>query len=838
MSIQREIFRRLWISFSLTLLIFLIDLHIPLILAIPVFYATVIVLMARQYRTGPLLLVACVCSALTLFRVISDSGIGLPPFTWESRFLALFIIWMTAFSCLIRHTHLKNNLQVRLRSVFQNSFLAGSLQDCRELSVWINQQFRTTFGSLDQVPVSATCNAGSQTNFPLLMNTVSNQEFEWLGEKNLKINIQKKTAELTRINESLRLKVLERKQSEHKLQTAYKRTQDILDSLFVFVGVYSLEGILLEVNRAPLDAAKLRKSDVIGKPFWQSYRWSYSAEVQAQMQEAFQRAALGETVRYNTMTRLSKQKTMDLDMTFGPLSDAEGNIVEIVLSAVDITDRLDAERSVAKKTAQLQAIQEANPDLFIHLSTDGTIVGYESGKNKSLFLPPEELLNKKIHEILPRHVVDQFEAAILELNQTNKAASFEYTLKVDQQTRWFQARLFPYLSDEFLVIIQDINEQKTAQIEMKNMHNRLFEAQRLAHIGSWEWDIEDQSLWWSEEVYCIFGLNASQFPPNYEAFLEIIHPDDRELVERVIANTLKNNLPFSIEHRIIRSNGEIRHVHEQAVLKKKHDSETWVMYGTIQDITERHEASRMVQEYRDELAHVSRLSVMGELVTGLSHELNQPLTAIANYSSCMKSILQEGGDVSDLVTKIEAQSLRSGEIVRRMKSLATKQKQQRFLFNIHDSIRSAIQLLQYKIRLQQIQVKLVSENNFTTVYADRVQIEQVLINLIKNAVEALEEISFPRILTITTSMADSMIQISVADTGAGVPETFMDRLFTPFATNKKEGLGIGLSLSRSLINASGGKMWYSSNSKGGATFHISLPSAQTHQTRGLSITKN
>lgn len=835
MSIQREIFRRLWISFSLTLLIFLIDLHVPLNLAIPVFYATVIVLFARQHRTGPLLLATCACSALTLFCVISDSRTVLPPFTWESRFLSLLVIWMTALSCLFRHTQLKNNLQAQLRLVFEHSFPAGFLQDFYDLIFWINLQFRTILGSRDQMPVSATCNAESQANFPLFTNAVSNQQFEWLGEKTLKINIQKKTAELSRINESLRLKALERKRSEHKLQSAYKRTQDILDSLFVFVGVYSTEGILLEINRAPLDVAKVRKSDVIGKPLWESYRWSYSAEVQTQMKEALQRAASGETVRYNTMARLSEQKMMDLDMTFGPLCDAEGNIVEIVISAVDITDRLDAERSVAKKTAQFQAIQEANPDLFIHLSTDGTIVGHESGKNKSLFLPPEELLNKKIHEFLPRHVVDQFEAAILKLNLTNKTASFEYTLKIDQQTRWFQARLFPYLSDEILVIIQDITDRKTAQIEMKNMHNRLFETQRLAHIGSWEWNIQDESLWWSEEVYCIFGLNASQFPPNYETFLEIIHPDDRELVERVITNTLKNDLPFSIEHRIIRSNGEIRHVHEQAALKKIHNGETLLMYGTIQDITERHEANRMVQEYRDELAHVSRLSVMGELVTGLSHELNQPLTAIANYSSSMKSILQEGGDVSDLITKIEAQSLRSGEIVRRMKTLATKQKQKRFLFNIHDSIRSAIQLIQYKIRLQQIQVKLVSENNFTTVYADRVQIEQVLINLIKNAVEAMEDASFPRILTITTAMAESMIQISVADTGAGVPETFMDRLFTPFATNKKEGLGIGLSLSRSLIDASGGKMWYSPNSKGGAIFHISLPAVQTQQTRGLSI---
>tara|TARA_R110002111_G_scaffold258083_1_gene326813 strand:- start:42612 stop:45074 length:2463 start_codon:yes stop_codon:yes gene_type:complete len=814
MILQRESFRLLVISCFLTLLIFLIDLQVPLNLAVPFFYAVTIFFVAGQPRIWPLLLAASICSALTLYRLFPGPVVAFPPLTWESRYLSLSVIWVTALGSIFRLTQWKNRTHELVQSLFQNGHLA-------------------------QVPALSTGNGGAQKENRVFMSAVNNREFEWLGKKTLKPDIETRMAELARMNENLRREILERKRIETQLLTANKRTQDILDSLFVFVGVYSTEGILLEINRCPLEAAKLNKRDVIGKPFWNTYWWSYSTETQAQLEQAFQRAATGETVRFDTKARLSEQKRMDLDITFGPLFDEAGNVIQIIGSAVDITDRLIAEKKVAQKTAHLHAMLEVNPDLFFHLSADGTIVGYECGDHKKLYLPPEEFLDRKVHDILPRHVVELFEAAQQELGLSHKTASFEYTLKINEQICWFQARLFPYLSDEILVIIQDINDRKLSEIEINNMHTRLFEAQRLAHIGSWEWNTKEETLWWSEEVYRIFGLNNSGFQPNYEAFLEIIHPDDRDLVRRVIENTLKNDLPFSIEHRIVRANGEIRYVLEQAALKKSIDGETLLMHGTIQDITERQEANRMVQEYRDELAHVSRLAVMGELAAGLSHELNQPLTAIANYSSCMRNVLEQGGDISEFITKIEMQSLRSGEIVRRLKSLAAKRKQQRLLFNIHDCIRSAIQLINYKIRLQQIQVNLVAENNFTTVYADRVQIEQVLVNLIKNAVEAMEETPLPRILTITTtSTADSTVVISVTDTGAGIPDTFKKRLFTPFATSKKEGLGIGLSLSRSLVDASGGTMWYRPNSKGGAIFHISLPASQTQNKSDWTITKN
>ncbi|QDV19005.1 Sensor protein FixL [Gimesia panareensis] len=634
------------------------------------------------------------------------------------------------------------------------------------------------------------------------------------------------SASLIQINEQLSQEIIQHKQTSEKLQQSVKRTWDILNSLFVFVGVYSLDGILQEANRAPLEAAGLQPADVIGKPFWETYWWSYSTAVQEKLKRSFREAARGRTIRYDTTARLSEKRFIDLDITFGPLYDSAGEIIQLIGSAVDITERLAAEKREAEKSAQLQNILKVNPDLYFHLNYQGVLVGFVNEKNQHRFLPIESVQQRHIYEIFPPAVASQFESAIQETIQSQAATTFEYTLELQQQSRWFQARLLPCQPEELLVIIQDITQKKYAEISLQHVHARLTEAQRQAHIGSWEWNPRENSLWWSEEIYRILGLGDPDLLPTTQTFMEMVHEEDRELVARVITNTLENNLPFSLEHRIVRPQGEVRHVHLQAGLKADPQAGSQLMYGTIQDITEKQEASRIAQEYRDELAHVSRLIVKGELIAGLSHELNQPLTAIANYCGAMKTLMEQGHDVSELRDKIEGQALRSGEIIRRLKAFSQKQ-QQRFLFNIHDSIRSALQMINYQIRLKQIEVQTCYKNKFTTVYADRVQVEQVLVNLFKNAVEAMEHTPSPRTLTVsTTSTPDKMIQISVSDTGCGVPEHFRSKLFTPFATSKKTGLGIGLSLSRSLIHAADGKMWFLPNTRKGASFHIQLPASQ------------
>ena len=525
-----------------------------------------------------------------------------------------------------------------------------------------------------------------------------------------------------------------------------------------------------------------------------------------------------------------------------PVYDDHHRVTRIVGIGVDITNRKQEEDAVhrehaelercveerteelARRTAQLKAMFIAIPDVVLVLNRNGEIINFNSRSKMDHFLSPTSQRGSIIWNVLPGNVRSQMKLLINRVYDSQQIETLDYCLVKQEKKSWYRARVLPYLSDEFLMMIEQINDQKIAEMELKDLHEKLSEAQRLAHIGSWEWCIKDDTIWWSDEVYRIFGVTKSDIIVTNEFFLQTIHPDDRPLVDQMIAQSLKYDLPYSIEHRILRPDGEVRHVHERALLKKNDEGEVLFMHGTVQDMTERYEAIRKAQEYRDILAHASRLAVMGELTAGISHELNQPLTAIANYTAAMRQHLNENREMTRLVDKIQELSLRSGEIVRKLKSLAEKRTLQAIQFNIQESIRSALELIQYELRHRQIEVKIESQTKFMVVYADRVQIEQVLANLFINALEAMAESSYPRKLTINVSSAeDSMILVAITDTGNGVPEDFVDHLFTPFTTNKKDGLGIGLSLSRSLVEAAGGRIYYRSTSERGACFHLLLP---------------
>ncbi len=479
---------------------------------------------------------------------------------------------------------------------------------------------------------------------------------------------------------------------------------------------------------------------------------------------------------------------------------------------------------LARKTAQLKALFQGLPDLVLVVDRRGEIVNFNSGHREYLFSEGDLTPGNKLGDLLPEEIRWPFMEAVQRVHTDWRRESIDYPLTMKGEQRWCRARVQPYLQDEILIIVEDISEQKFAEIELNRTHEKLSEAQRLAHIGSWDWNLTDGTLWWSEEVYRIFGVTPASFNPDPATFLETIHPDDRSRVEYIVDQVLKFDFPYSIEFRIVRPSGAVRYVHERGTLRRNAAGKIVSMQGTVQDITERQEAIRKTQEYRDILAHASRLSVMGELTAGISHELNQPLTAIANYSSAMKTRIEQGQDVSDLVRRIEALSHRSGDIVRRLRLMSEKRPQELIRFNILDSIRSTLQLIEYELRQKQINVQLVSDSRMSVVYADRVQIEQVLSNLFLNAMDAMSESPLSRRLTIKVAPAgEFMVRVTVSDTGPGVPDDFVGQLFTPFTTTKEGGLGIGLSLSRSLVEASGGKISFSPKSDSGASFDVFLP---------------
>lgn len=253
--------------------------------------------------------------------------------------------------------------------------------------------------------------------------------------------------------------------------------------------------------------------------------------------------------------------------------------------------------------------------------------------------------------------------------------------------------------------------------------------------------------------------------------------------------------------------------------------------GFVRDLTERQATDARLQELQAELVHISRLSAMGEMASTLAHELNQPLTAIANYmkgSSRIVGEIQSGRAqmLKSALDKAAEQSVRAGQIIRRLRDFVARGENERMIDSLTKTIEEASALALVGAKETGIHVRMMLDPEGDLAFIDRIQIQQALLNLIRNAIDAMKQ-SQRKELTITKhAPADGMVVISVSDTGPGIDPEIRDQLFQPFVTTKPEGMGVGLSISRTIIDAHGGKLWVDDNPSGGATFRFSLPVAQ------------
>lgn len=256
--------------------------------------------------------------------------------------------------------------------------------------------------------------------------------------------------------------------------------------------------------------------------------------------------------------------------------------------------------------------------------------------------------------------------------------------------------------------------------------------------------------------------------------------------------------------------------------------------GFIRDVSARHAAEQSVNELGSELLHVSRLSELGEMASALAHELNQPLTAIINYLEACQRLLDRpddagGEQTKGLMKKASDQAYRAGRIIQQLRKFIAKGETEHRLESINPVIREAVELAMMGSQKQLVALAFELQADLPETMIDRVQIQQVLMNLVRNSMEALFEVD-DRALTVRTSGAiGEAVQIDIIDTGPGLPKEVTERLFQPFVTTKPDGIGIGLSICKTIIDAHGGKLWATANPEGGTAFHISLPTNRSDQ---------
>jgi two-component system sensor kinase FixL len=259
--------------------------------------------------------------------------------------------------------------------------------------------------------------------------------------------------------------------------------------------------------------------------------------------------------------------------------------------------------------------------------------------------------------------------------------------------------------------------------------------------------------------------------------------------------------------------------------------------GFIRDLTERQQTEARLRDLQTELVHVSRLTAMGEMASTLAHELNQPLSAIANLLTGSRRLIDRGREadqakVREAIDKAATQALRAGDVIHRMRDFVRRGASERDIESLSKLIEEASALALIGEKDRQVDVRLALDPAADAVYADRVQVQQVLLNLIRNGIDAMQDgNSRRRALLITSDVTEEgWSRVSVADTGPGIADEVRDRLFQPFMTTKPQGMGVGLSISRSIIEAHGGRIWAEANPGGGALFRFTLPPADQKET--------
>jgi two-component system sensor kinase FixL len=290
-------------------------------------------------------------------------------------------------------------------------------------------------------------------------------------------------------------------------------------------------------------------------------------------------------------------------------------------------------------------------------------------------------------------------------------------------------------------------------------------------------------------------------------------------VGRVVTGRRKDGSTFPMHMSLVETrSGERRH-----------------FTGFVRDLTEREETQAKLQELQSELAHMSRLTAMGEIASTLAHELNQPLAAVGNYLNGCRQLLEDSQDpvvseVQDALDEATKQIVRAGQIIRHLRDFVARGETEKRIERVAKLIEEASALALVGTREQGIKIRFAVDPTVGSVFADRVQVQQVLINLLRNAIDAMQHSERRELTLIVVPTKANMVMFSVSDTGTGVPDDLTPRLFEPFMTTKLHGLGVGLSISRTIVEAHGGRIWAEPNEGGGSIFHFTLQAVTEGQT--------
>ncbi len=528
---------------------------------------------------------------------------------------------------------------------------------------------------------------------------------------------------------------------------------------------------------------------------------------------------------------------LPVEIGLTPIETEEGMMV--LAAIVDITERKAAEQALRDRDQQLRtlgAIVESSDDAIISNALDGTITSWNKGAERIFGYEAAEMIGQSIMRLAIPGERDDILGILDQISRGEPVSHYETARRhKGGEILHVSLSVSPIRDIGGRVIgaskiARDITAAKQAEAELveRNAHLRsILETVPDGMIviderGTVEFVSATAERMFGYAAGDVVGRNVNMLMPspyheNHDAYLTRYRTTgERRIIGigRVVAGRRKDGSVFPMELSV----GEM---HVDGYRR---------FTGFVRDLTERRETERRVQELQSELSHVARLTEMGQMASAIAHEVNQPLTAANNYLEAVRMLLTAGDEAARaralaVTDNVVAQLGRAGEVISRLRAFLTKGEVQRRAEDVTKVIEEASALALIGAKQRGVTFELRTSPHLPPVMIDKVQIQQVIVNLMRNAVEAMEA-SERRHLTIATELAErSLVRVRVADTGPGIAPNIADRLFQPFVTTKAQGMGVGLSICRSIVEGHGGKLAVEANPEGGASFCFSLPAA-------------
>jgi two-component system, LuxR family, sensor kinase FixL len=470
--------------------------------------------------------------------------------------------------------------------------------------------------------------------------------------------------------------------------------------------------------------------------------------------------------------------------------------------------------------AQLDALLDAAVDAIVLIGRDGRITQFNRAAERMFGYGADEVIGQNVNCLMPEPYRSEHDGYIARYLGTGEARIIGIGREVTGRRR--DGSEFPMelsvgeiksaAGHGFVGIIRDITQRREIEDQLRQQGEELrliFESAPTAIVTT---SADFRLLSGNRAWHDLLGYTEAQIADM--ACSDILHPEDYPRFAAGVASLVQAQV------------GVIRYS----------QAEHFFILELV-DRTAQARAEREAMDLRERLAHISRLNTMGEMATGIAHELNQPLTAISTYAQASRRLIASGrGEPAEIVAaldKIAAQADRAGEVIRRLRAMLVRRESQREHVDSGQLIRDVVKLAEIDLRERNLALSLRIDDGLSTVFVDKVQIQQVILNLLRNGMEAMSEAATTNEIAISTALADDgMLEISVSDSGPGVSEAAAARLFEAFFTTKPQGLGMGLAICRSIAQSHGGDLVFKNNRYGGATFTLRLPISQEEADHG------